>query len=53
MDMTWAVWERHTFGGEDWVVGTTSGASAEFIVIVRVWPSGCAELDVGWVFAGL
>lgn len=53
MDMAWAVWERRTFGGEDGVVGTTSGASAEFIVIVRVWPSGCAGLDVGWVLAGL
>lgn len=50
--MAYAVWERRTFGGEDGVVGTTSGASAEFIVIVRVWPS-CARLNLGWVLAGL
>jgi hypothetical protein len=51
--MAWAVWERRTFGGEDWVVGTTSGASAEFIDIVRVWPFGCSGLDIGWVLAEL
>lgn len=35
-----AVWERRTLAGEAGVVGTTSGASAEFMVIVRAWPSG-------------
>lgn len=35
-----AVWERRTLAGEAGVVGTTSGASAEFMVMVRVWPSG-------------
>lgn len=37
-----AVWERRTFGGVVTADGTTSGASAEFIVIVRVCPSECS-----------
>lgn len=51
--MELAVCERRTFGGGDGVDGTTSGASAEFIVIVRVWPSCCTGLGLGWVLAGL
>lgn len=43
--MSVAVWERRILAGEGAGAGsgdelTTSGASAEFMVIVRVWPSG-------------
>jgi hypothetical protein len=42
------VCERWIVGGGDWGLGfgTTSGASAEFIVIVRVWPSAWAGLEL-------
>lgn len=51
-----AVWERRTLVGEGWGgvsgdEGTTSGASAEFMVIVRVWPSGF--VIVRWVVEGV
>lgn len=46
-----AVCERRTLAGSDsGSEGTTSGASAEFMVIVRVWPS---DLEAArWVVAG-
>lgn len=45
-----AVWERRTLAGSGSdSEGTTSGASAEFMVIVRVWPSDFEA--VRWVVA--
>lgn len=52
-----AVWERRTLasGSGSGSEGTTSGASAEFMVIVRVWPSDLetvrwtGEGAVGWI----
>lgn len=50
--MAWAVWERRTFCGEDGVLGTTSGASAEVVVMLRVWPSWWVGFGTVGVLAG-
>lgn len=46
-----AVWDRRTLTGSGFWT-TTSGASAEFMVIVRVWPSGFVGV-VGFGSVGL